>query len=101
MLGAPGSSFSIPSAQKWAVDVPTAKPSSASLMAGASTVAKGSLPCRWTMSHHPAQAPGTVTVWAWWGGSSLTPCERRSSSESLAGARPEPLSPVTAWVAAS
>jgi len=67
----------------------TSKPSSASWIAGARSSRIGIDPWRSTRSHHPAHAPGTVTVFACSG-------DHAQPARSPAGERPDPLSAVTA-----
>jgi hypothetical protein len=80
----------------------TGKPRSASSTAGSSTWDSGSVPKRSSVSCQPAQAPGTVTAWGWLQGiAPSSPSAWTHSSVSPAGARPEPLSALTAPDAAS
>jgi hypothetical protein len=94
-----------PHCQKCAQIAPTGKPSSASSIAGARIADIGIVPWRAIMSNQPAHAPGTVTVSAWYGGQSASwlaaSIAWMRSRVSRAGARPEPLSAVTARVRAS
>ncbi len=90
-----------PLSQALAVMGLTGKPSSPNPMAGASTSRIVMVPKCSTVSIQPAAAPGTVTVWTPYLGSSVIPLSARYSMLRPAGALPLALSALTSFVSAS
>ena len=97
------SNCAAPSDHCHAITGVTAKPSSASPIAGASADARSRRPQRDTASAQPAAVPGTVTACGLPGPSArpVSPDARTNSSVRSAGARPLPFSASTVPRAAS